>query len=330
MSTVGRVLVTAGVLVIVVGALAQTPPTEQEKATDWKELAQLSQKFSWDFMSESTFTKDSEKYVSSWNEWKKEFIPFFEQFKKKYGATYEEVEPHFAGMEKPMGCKRDLFSSFTAAVNIDTAAHEQQMAKWAEKFAREQYNLWQHQADSGSSNVEVMMRRADRALRFMKLAKKLNEKGSYDDKIKACQEAVDKTLPEFKKQLKEKKWPGHNTSYSGPGTPDELAKAAIEFLKKHPDWTAPEFDDEHKPLVAAVAGSGWEVYKRAPLTEEPTQYSLKILVAFGGKKDAEIVYCYNMEFYTEERAGVKPGLPFRFCNSRQYDCYRLLHENLPK
>jgi hypothetical protein len=319
----------ASLLALVVSARAQAP-TDQEKAADWKKLAQISQKFSWEFMSESSFTKNGEKYVAAWNEWKKEFVPFFEEFKKKYGATWEEVEKSFTGIEKPMGCNRDLVSSFSGAQGVDIPAHELRVAEWAEKFAREQYNLWQNQVDTGSDNIEVMMRRADRALRFMKLARKLNEKGSYDDKIKACQEAVDKTLPEFKKQLKEKKWPGPNADYSGPNKPDELAKAAIEFIKNHPKWTAPEFDDEHTPLAAAVAGSAWEVSKRAPLTEQPTQYSLKMLVAFGGKKDAELVYCYYMEFYTEERAGVEPGLPFRYCNSRQYECYRMLRENLPK
>lgn len=318
------------VLILGFAALALASPDAKQKAEDWKALARISHKFSWDFSSEGKFTQEGEKYVVAWNEWKKEFVPFFEAFKKKYGKTLAEVEKSFEGVERPMGCNQGLDVAFGNAERVDVAAHEKQMAQWAEKFAREQYDYWQNQVDTKSTNVEVMMRRADRSLRFMTLAKQLDSKGDYADKIKACQEAVDKTLPEFKKLLKEKKWPGPNTGYAGAGKPDELAKAALEFLKKNPNWTAPEFDDKHTPLAAAVAGSTWEVYKAAPLTGEPLQYSLKMLVAFEGEKDPELIYCYYMEFYTAEGKGVKPELPFKYCNARQYESYRMLRENLPK
>lgn len=153
--------------------------------------------------------------------------------------------------------------------------------------------------------------------------------GDYDEQIRTARDAVDKTLVKYKKNLAELKWSGHNPSFAGPGNPDELAKAALEFLRKHPDWTAPEFDDKHTPLTAVVSGNGWEVYKREILTEAPLQYSLKMLVAFVGEKDSELAYCYYMEFYTAERKGIQPGLPFHYANSRQYESYRMLRENLP-
>ena len=53
-----------------------------------------------------------------------------------------------------------------------------------------------------------------------------------------------------------------------------------------------------------------------------------MLVAFTGKADPELV-CYRMVFYTREEAGVKPGLPFHFANSKQYACFRMLKANVP-
>jgi hypothetical protein len=315
---------------LLAAAVAQTEPSQKEKAADWKKLAKISFKYAWDFQSQGKFTSDGEKYVVAWDEWKQEFVPFFEEFKKKYGSTLAEVEPNFQGMKRPMGCNQNIDVAFNNASRIDIAAHERQLAEWAEKFAVEQYNYWENQKETGSTNIEVMMRRADRALRFLKLAKKLNPKGAYDDQIKTAQEAVAETLVRYKAHLKELKWPGPNASFSGPGKPDELAQAALEFLRKHPDWTAPEFDDKHTPVLAAVAGSGWEVSKKTVLTEEPLQYSLKILVAFTGEKDADLAYCYYMEFYTAEEKGIKPGLPFRYCNARRYESYRMLRVNLPE
>ena len=54
-----------------------------------------------------------------------------------------------------------------------------------------------------------------------------------------------------------------------------------------------------------------------------------MLVAFTGRADPELVYCYCMVFYTREEAGVKPGMPLHFANSKQYACFRMLKANVP-
>ena len=77
----------------------------------------------------------------------------------------------------------------------------------------------------------------------------------------------------------------------------------MEFLRKNPNWSKPEYDDEHLPVAACVTGKIWEVQKKT-LLGEPTQYSVDILVAFAGKKDPKIAYCYHMVFCTREEAGV--------------------------
>ncbi|MCD4654491.1 hypothetical protein K8T06_11235, partial [bacterium] len=67
-------------------------------------------------------------------------------------------------------------------------------------------------------------------------------------------------------KLLDENWPDHNPNYSGPGKPEKIAEAALDFLKKNPDWSKPEYDDVHTPYAARVTGKDWEVYKKAPLT----------------------------------------------------------------
>src|SRR5210317_1256219 len=92
--------------------------------------------------------------------------------------------------------------------------------------------------------------------------------------------------------IKGREWPGHNPDFSGPGDPDKLAAAALEFLEKNPNWSRPEYDDVHIPYAASVSGADWAVSKKAPLTHQPTQYSLNILVAFKGEKNPDTAYVY--------------------------------------
>lgn len=323
-------LLTATILVGVITFAATADIPKAEKEADWKALAKAAVRFPAEFESQSAFTKGGEKYVAEWNEWKKEFPALFDNFKKKYGATWEEVQPHFDGMSTPMGVAQGIDYVWRCAERVNIEAHEKQLADWAEKFAKSQYNNWQRMFDQNHENVEVMMRHADRSSRFMKLAAKMNPEGDYGSYIQAADEAVEKTLPKFKEFLKEKTWPAPNASYTGADKPEALAAAALEFLKEHPEWTAPEFDDKHVPVAAVVSGSEWKVYKAAPLTGEPLQYSIKMLVAFTGDKHPDLAYAYFMEFYTAEGKGVKPALPFKYANSRQYECYRMLRENLPE
>lgn len=53
------------------------------------------------------------------------------------------------------------------------------------------------------------------------------------------------------------------------------------------------------------------------------------MTAFTGTQYPDIVYVYNMVFYTSEEGGVKMGLPFRCANSKQYQKHQMLKESIP-
>jgi len=310
-----------------ISAFASVDKTQAKK--DWEDLAKLITQYQRDFMSQSYLKEKGEAFVDEWELWKKTFESLMSDFVNRYGKTADEVEKAFEDIQRPLEVNQDIRQLINAAKDIDIAQEEKKFASWAVEFGREGYNRWKNFTPD-PTKVELKMDYAERALRNFRLAKKLDPQGDYDDYIKESEKAADETRPEFEKTLKELKWPGNNPDYAGPGNPNDLAKAALDFLRKHPDWSKPEYDDEHIPIAACVTGKDWEVSKKVPLTGQPTQYSLNFLVAFAGKKDPKIAYCYHMVFYTREEAGVAKKPPFHYANSRQYAKYKMLMSNVPK
>lgn len=319
--------------VLAVGVMSATPAAAQVNKTqavaDWKVMDRLCTQYQRTFLSESEAKKMGPSFKTEWETWKKEFVPAWESFSKKYGADHRAVGKTFEGIEKPDGVSNDAWMVANIAVGIDVSRQEAQFADWAVGWAKDALRVATGFKGENLEQLERKLIRAEDAVRYFKLAKTWNPKGDYDESMKQAEAIVKEVTPQWKKALSELKWPGHSAEFAGPGKPDELAAAALELLRKKPDWTKPEYDDEHVPFAACVTAKGWEVWKKAPLTEQPTQYCTELLVAFTGKADPDLVYCYRMVFYTKEEAGVKPELPFHYANSKQYACFRMLKANVP-
>lgn len=297
---------------------------------DWKALAALCEEYQANFLSESGLKKKGAVIHKTWNDWKQRFEPVLNRFRERYGDDNRKVYDAFEKVAKPEGVEMEAALAANLAYSIDFAERERQIAGWAEGWAKDALRVSDSIPVDNKEKLELKYARAEGAVQYYKLAQSWNPDGKYDDAIQKAEAAAAAALPLWKEVLKDLTWPGHNKDYASPGKPDEIAAAALEFLKKHPDWTAPEYDDEHVPYAACVEGKDWEVWKRAPLTQEPTQYSLDVLVAFEGKADPELVYTYHMVIYTAEAAGVKPGLPVKHANSKQYASFRMLKNNVPK
>ncbi|MBN2559981.1 MAG: hypothetical protein JXQ75_03520 [Phycisphaerae bacterium] len=309
--------------------VAQAQVDTKQAKKDWSALGKLCVQYQKEYMSQSEVQKKGVAFQAEWEAWKKQFEPLRETFKSRYGDNHRKVLEFFEGMEKPLDMDMDAWQVANIAYDIDIAQEEGKFTEWAVTWGKESYRKWKFLKAENVEKLELKLSRAEEALQYFKLAKTWNPKGDYDEYIEQAEAAVKETRPLWEKALKELKWPGHNKDFAGPGNPDELAKAAIEFLRKNPQWSKPEYDDEHIPVAACVTAVEWEVSKKAPLTHEPTQYSLNVFVAFKGKKDPKIAYCYQMVFYTREEAGVKKEPPFRYANSRQYAKYRMLMSNVP-
>ena len=319
--------------IVLVQALLATPATaqvDQKKAVeDWKTLDKLCNEYSLVFQSENEARKKGPAFKGEWEAWKKQFQPAWADFQKRYGKEEDAVRKAFQGIPKPQGVSMDAHQVRNVARGIDFANTEKEFVKWAEGWATDALGVATRLKGENLAEIERKLIRAEEAVRYFKLAKTWGSQADNSAPIKQAEAIIKEVTPLWKKALVELKWPGHVSDYAGPVKPDELAAAALEFLRKNPNWTKPEYEDEHTPLAACVTGKAWEVWKKAPLTEQPTQYCVELLVAFTGKADPELVYCYRMVFYTREEAGVKPSLPLAFANSKQYACFRMLKTNVP-
>jgi hypothetical protein len=303
---------------------------DQKRAVeDWKTLDKLCQDYETTFLDETVAKKKGTGLKADWEAWKKQFQPAWENFKKRYGADENAVRETFKGIAKPQGVSMDAWQVANVAGGINVAQAEKNFAEWADGWAKDAYRIATHSPGENLEQYERRVVRAEDAVRYCRIARSWNPQLDNAELVKQAEAVIKEVTPLWKKALTELKWPGHKAEFAGPGKPEELAAAALEFLRKNPNWSKPEYDDEHTPLAACLTGKAWEVWKKAPLTEQPTQYSIDMLVAFTGKADPETVYCYHMVFYTREEAGVKPGLPLSFANSKQGARFRMLKANVP-
>ena len=296
---------------------------------DWVTIDRLATQYQRTFMSQSDFQKRGQEFLDEWSAWCQEFTPFITAFKENYGESYDEVNGAFEGVRKPAEASQELFQAFLAVKDVDVEQDKKKFAGWAESLGSEAYQRWSAFSSPAPEKMELKVDYAERAVRYYTLAQELA--GGYESHLEKAKAAVDETRPAWLDMLGDLKWPGHEPEFAGPGDPDELAAAALDWLADPENhWSAPEYDDEHIPIAACVEGKDWEVYKKEPITGTPRQWSLDFLVAFEGTKDPDIAYVYHMVLCTKEETGVEKGLPFRYGNSRQYAKFRMLMDNIPR
>lgn len=317
------------VFLVVLFSIAQT--AFADKISDWKKLAEMNDTFA-PFRSAPSATHDAE-FVFAWEKWRDEFTPFAKNFIDRYGAKREELLQSFKDMDLPEGVYVTP-ANLEDLLSLDTGAHQKIIAGWLKADGDEVFKRWEAMKDPSKEKLELKADYARRALDKYLLAEKLDSGVSGDAKDKA-EKALEESEAVLKKAMADLKWPGHNANFEGPGSPDYLASEALKLLRTMKadgkQWSKPEYDDEHIPVAACVIGSKWEISKKEPITERPTQYSLKFFVAFKGTKSSDIAYGYNMFFYTREseasRAEMSP--PFYYCNSEQYAKHKMLMKNVP-
>ena len=302
---------------------------EGQAQKDWVALSKLVDEYQRRLSSESYLKDSGEKFVEEWKAWAAQFEPLMKDFTARYGSSFEEVNKSFKDIQRPLEASQDIDQLFNTASRINVAEQGKRFADMTAGMAREAYGQWDNY-NPEPAKMELKLNYAERALRYFRMAKALDPKSSYDDFITKAEAAVAQSQKQWKGVLKDLKWPGHNPEFAGPGDPEELAAAALKYLRNADHWSKPEYDDEHIPIAACVTANGWVVSKKVPLTGEPTQYSLDMFVAFKGTKDPDIAYGYHMVFYTAEEAGIEKGPPFRYANSRQYAKYKMLIDNVPQ
>ncbi|PIE70918.1 MAG: hypothetical protein CSA22_05840 [Deltaproteobacteria bacterium] len=310
--------------------LCFSTPALAGKTEDWKTLADFQDTYG-PFQSRYSAKRLDKAYVEKWNQWKKTFQPFAQQFKKDYGADINALRQAFNDVKLPEGVS-NYPHHMIDLLNLDVDSRQKEIAGWFKSKGDEAFARWKNFTNVPKEKLELKADYADRARNDYQLAESLAA-GSATAELDQAKKAYKKSLKEWESVLKELAWPGNNPDFEGPGDPDDLAEAALKLLntmqKEGRAWSKPEYDDVHIPVAACVVGSGWEVYKKTPIKKIPTQYTLKMFVLFKGKKSDNIGYGYYMQFYTREEAGVKKAPPFLYCNSRSYEKQKMLLSAAP-
>ncbi len=317
------------IMIFIGSCMLSAGPGSEQISKDWVEMDKLLTERE-AFLYQSEFEKNPDEFISSWLEFRRRFKQKSTEFGERYGTDRNMLQEAFQKHFKPVEANRECYVLIDQYLFADIDQMHNNITLWAEKMGEENYDRWEQFSNPDKTKLELKYRYAQRALKGYKAAAKMNPDKDYEEQIKKCESAEKESKAVYIKTMESIIWPGNNKDFEGPGKPGELASAALEFLKKHPDWSRPEYDDEHIPYAACVTGNSWEVWKKAPLTDAPTQYSLDMLVAFSGKNDPDIVYVYNMVFYTAEEAGVEKGLPFKYASSKQYQKYQMLKKSVPK
>jgi hypothetical protein len=327
---VTRSFVGRGAIALLLVLFAVQVPAFAGQAEDWAELKKFHDGFT-KFMNQYNATGEKDVAVQ-WRTWAPEFSTFQKKFKASYGSSADEMKKALEGSLKP----EDLGGASWGLLELlatDVETHQKDIAKWLKEAGDKGFVKWESFKPEDVRKFELKMDYAKRALSKYSDANDLDPEGGYAEAVAKAQKAVDTSTTDWKGTLKDIEWPGNNEAFAGPGDPDDLVGEAIAFLNRQEKagekWSKPEYDDVHIPVAACVVGSGWEVHKKEPITEKPTQYSLKFYVAFKGEKDPSIGYGYYMYFYTKEESGVKPEAPFKFANSAQYACSQILLDTVP-
>ena len=318
--------IVAGMVILLAASAVADMESKQE---DWLRMNALVDSFQL-FGSQFALEEDPWAYAESWFKFIDEWNEFSPKFYAAYGNTEEAVTESFRSVERPDGVTvaHNAQSLGWAAHSVDIESRQRAIAEFAGGVGDNRLLRIQQSLEHTPDRVDFRLRLANQAGVVFSLAETL-EPGSYAEKLAKAEKLIEEHEAANREAIEATTWPGHNSGFQGPGDPDELAQAALEFLRQNPNWTKPEYDDEHIPYAAAVRGRSWEVEKMIFLTGQPTQYALDMFVAFKGTKDPDIAYVYQMVFYTGEAPGINPGLPFRFANSRQYAKHQMLLKNVP-
>ncbi len=235
-----------------------------------------------------------------------EVQPILGVFVEHYGATAMEVSNffHTSGISFDTNIGNRFDDLYRGVTNVDTSRRASAEAI-AQRVTMEVDGMARYKPD-------IRLRKMKEAKEYLVIAQQLDP--SRED-VNAMLATVDADISDMaealEKAIDDATWAGHTSSFAGPGATSELAAAALEFFRSHPNWTGAA---EKKVEVLAVAVRGdWGVAE-TDLFGRPISWRLPIHLAITDAKlrPEGLARVYELSAVTRRgNPGVTPkALPF--------------------
>ncbi len=297
-------------------ALGGTPAaamSEKEQViASWKELASIQDRNQELFM---RFSSPNFADPATCEEWLKKLEAFLkddlEAIRKmlgnteKYGKTPNEVHNKWVeivGEDDPFQRSRDV-DGIINSLQQGLQNVEQGRVKAADSLV-ESAELQLSMVDSFAESARAGIFERNKV--NLQLAKRFdpgNQKAA--EWLARIDEMAAKSAADAEKAMNDAVFPSHIDGFAGPGNPDELAKAAMEYINGSGKPT-------EKAVAAVVSEKDWYCFRRN-IFGEPTIWALTFTVAIQheDEKAKDIARVWSISFLTEEKAGVAKAPPFK-------------------
>ena len=224
---------------------------------------------------------------------------------KTYGTTPEAIDQamgKLAGNDKPEGVVNDLSYLIKRFETIFKAIPplRKDIGEGLAGQARQELT------GMGSYDDSIRAKKYDELKQLVQLGLRYDSHST--DLMDLAGEVAAKataSVADLEKQIAERQWPGHHKGFAGPGSAEELSKAAVDYFNS-------TCKPSEKALTACVVEPEWYCFKRN-IFGQPVQWALTFWVAVDveGETTPDIINAWSISFLTEENVGVEKAAPFK-------------------
>jgi hypothetical protein len=272
------------------------------------------------------------------------------------GTKYDEILPLLASVEKELPAINKKLDAFEKKYGASQSAIDSKIRSLTDsvKDQRPSTDAGRAYEESRSYIKNIPLSRKEKAEELIKDAELIqNTINSYDGQVtqenydtirslldyaikfdpenataKEMRKATDKDQKEKLGAIQDKiasaKWPKPYTDFAGPGKPDDLAEAAMNYL--HKDEARRPSEDPDYTFAVIVKGE-WRGTKKN-FVGETIQWGLPVWAACSNSKEKEKGLCrvFSLTMVTREERYIKKEPPFT--GAYTGDSYKMLSKNI--
>ena len=290
-------------------------PTEKQAIADWNSLEQAEKTLDSKMKNlvpsyvANIIEQNNDKAVSELSAFDKTDLPAIQKLLAKCTADYgdspdkmnESIKSIVKTDKHPNTQFGQLYKKVNEWINNISQAKKNKAAALIKEAESVQGMMDSFAAQQSEQNLNKLKQFLETALKFdpeNSAAKEMLKKA--DEKFKKAQTAINKKIDEAK-------WPGNYKNFAGPGSPESLAKSALEWLQN--DENSRKNNKDH--TFAVCVKGDWVIAKKNILGN-PIQWGLPIYGACYNEKEKKEGVCrvFGLTIITAEGKNVRKAPPW--------------------